>query len=207
MKRILALILARKGSVRLKNKNILKLINKSLIEWTFETINKKNIRRLFVDVLVSTDSRTILTISKKYNFLAPWIRPKKISTRFTSSVESALHAIDWYEKKIQKLDGVFLFQPTSPFRNEKKIFQAVKLFTKTNNQIASVASKKIFKFNKNDVNGSIYITSVNHLKKYKTFLKSNFIKIKMKSEIENIDIDTIEDFKHAILLYKSLNKK
>lgn len=207
MKRILALILARKGSVRLKNKNILKLINKSLIEWTFETINKKNIRRLFVDVLVSTDSKTILTISKKYNFLAPWIRPKKISTRFTSSVESALHAIDWYEKKIQKLDGVFLFQPTSPFRNEKKIFQAVKLFTKKNNQIASVASKKIFKFNKNDVNGSIYITSVNHLKKYKTFLKPNFIKIKMKSEIENIDIDTIEDLKHAILLYKSLNKK
>ena len=83
MKRILALILARKGSVRLKNKNILKLINKSLIEWTFETINKKNIRRLFVDVLVSTDSKKILTISKKYKFLAPWIRPKKISTRFT----------------------------------------------------------------------------------------------------------------------------
>lgn len=207
MKRILALILARKGSVRLKNKNILKLINKSLIEWTFETINKKNIRRLFVDVLVSTDSKKILSISKKYNFLAPWIRPKKLSTRFTSSVESALHAIDWYEKKIKKLDGVFLFQPTSPFRNEKKIFQAVKLFRKTNNQIASVASKKILKFNKNDVNGSIYITSVNHLKKYKTFLKPNFKKIKMKSEIENIDIDTIEDLKRAILLYKSLNKK
>ena len=86
-------------------------------------------------------------------------------------------------------------------------FQAVKLFTKTNNQIVSVASKKIFKFNKNDVNGSIYITSVNHLKKYKTFLKPNFKKIKMKSEIENIDIDTMEDLKHAFLLYKSLNKK
>lgn len=207
MKKILALVLARKGSVRLKNKNILKLINKSLIEWTFETIKKKNIRKLFTDVLVSTDSNKILTLSKKYNFIAPWVRPKKISTRYTSSVESALHAIDWYEKNIQKLDGIFLFQPTSPFRNEKKIFRAIKLFAKTNNQIVSVASKKIYKFNKNDVNGSIYITSVNHLKKYKTFVKPKFIKIKMDSEIENIDIDTIEDFNKATLLYKALNKK
>lgn len=207
MKKILALVLARKGSVRLKNKNILKLINKSLIEWTFETIKKKSIRQLFTDVLVSTDSNKILILSKKYNFIAPWVRPKKISTKHTSSVESALHAIDWYEQNIQKLDGVFLFQPTSPFRNEKKIFQAVKLFVKTNNQIVSVASKKIYKFNKYDVNGSIYITSVNHLKKYKTFVKPNFKKIKMNSEIENVDIDTIEDFNKATLLYNSLNKK
>ena len=207
MKKILALVLARKGSVRLKNKNILKLINKSLIEWTFETINKKGIRKLFTDVLVSTDSNKILILSKKYDFITPWLRPKKISTRYTSSAESALHAIDWYEKNIQKLDGVFLFQPTSPFRNEKKIFQAVKLFEKTNNQIVSVASKRIYKFKKNDVNGSIYITSVNHLKKYKTFVKPKFRKIEMKSEIENTDIDTIEDFNKAKLLYKTLNKK
>ena len=41
-KKILALVLARKGSLRLKNKNNLKLHNKPLIQWTFDKLNEKN---------------------------------------------------------------------------------------------------------------------------------------------------------------------
>ena len=95
-KKILAIVLARKGSVRLKNKNVLMLKGKPLIEWTFKKINKNNIRKLFVDILISTDSEKILNLSKRYNFLSPRLRPKTCSTKFSTSESSALHALKWY---------------------------------------------------------------------------------------------------------------
>jgi CMP-N-acetylneuraminic acid synthetase len=201
-KKILALVLARKGSTRLKNKNLLILKDKPLIEWTFKKLNKKNIRKLFVDVMISTNSQKILNLSKKYNFLSPWLRPKIYSTKFSTSEESALHAISWYEKNVEKIDGLFLFQPTSPFRDCKKIILAIKTFLKTNKQVVSVCSKKFYKFNKNSVNGSMYLTPINILKKYKTFSNRGFVPLKMTSELENIDIDTQEDFDRAKKLLK-----
>ena len=45
-KKILALVLARKGSTRLKNKNLLILKDKPLIEWTFKKLNKIDCRFL-----------------------------------------------------------------------------------------------------------------------------------------------------------------
>jgi CMP-N-acetylneuraminic acid synthetase len=167
-KKILALVLARKGSSRLKNKNLLILKDKPLIKWTFNKLNKKNIRKLFVDVLISTDSQKILNLLRKYNFLSPWLRPKIYSTKCSTSESSALHALNWYEKNIKQVDGLFLFQPTSPFRDCKKIILATKIFLKTNKQVVSVCSKKFNKLNKNCINGSIYLTPINILKKNKT---------------------------------------
>jgi len=203
MKKILALVLARKNSKRLKNKNIINLAGKPLISWTFDTLSKKKIRRLFVDILVSTDSKKIKNLSKKYKFLSPWLRPKRLSNKSTTSESSAIHALNWYEKNFYKVDGVFLFQPTSPFRSQKNITFAVNKFTKTNKQVVSVCSKKTYKFNINDINGSLYLTPNNVLKKFKNFSKNGFTKIKMSRPSDNIDIDTIKDLKIAKKLKKN----
>ncbi len=203
-KKILALVLARKGSTRLKNKNILKLNGKYLVEWTFKQLSNKSIKKLFVDVLVSTDSKKILSLSKKYKLLSPWLRPKNISKKSSSSESSALHALNWYESNIEKVNGLFLFQPTTPFRNDKKIILAIKIFSSTNKQVVSVCSKQLHKFNKNSINGSMYLTPTNILKKYNTFSKSGFISLKMSSKLENIDIDTKEDLERAKKLFKNL---
>jgi CMP-N-acetylneuraminic acid synthetase len=201
-KKILAIVLARKGSNRLINKNILILKDKPLIEWTFEKLLKKNIRKLFTHILVSTDSKKIINLAKKYKFLSPWKRPKKLSGKFSSSESSALHALKWYEKNKEKVDGIFLFQPTSPFRMDNKIKLAVKIFLKYNKQIVSVSSKKTYKFNKNSINGSIYLSPVSILKRFKSFSKKGFIPLKMSTYLENIDIDTKVDFECATKLLK-----
>jgi len=203
-KKILALVLARKGSTRLKNKNILKIKRKPLVQWTFDKLYKKNIRKLFIDVIVSTDSQKIINLSKRYKFLAPWLRPKKLCTKSSTSESSALHALNWYENNIKKIDGLFLFQPTSPFRDNKKIISAVKIFLKTSKQVVSICSKKLYKFNKNSINGSMYLTPINILKKNKTFSEPGFVPLKMTSELENIDIDTQKDFDRAKKLFKNL---
>ena len=62
----LALILARAGSKRLKNKNILKLKKKTLTEITIEKLKK--IEYLFKDILISSDSTVIKKIAKKKIF-------------------------------------------------------------------------------------------------------------------------------------------
>ncbi len=125
------------------------------------------------------------------------MRPKQLSSSKIKSERSALHAINWYEKNVQKIDGVFLFQPTSPYRLKSKIILAIKNFNKKNRQVVSVSSIKTYKFNIDDINGSIYLTPLKILKKYKSFKRKGFVKIKMKNFYENIDIDTLNDLKYA----------
>ncbi len=196
-KKILALVLAKKNSARFKNKNIYIIKNKALINWTFDFLKQKKVNKYFTDIFVSTDSPKIKKISNKYRFLCPWLRPKKLSGKYTSSANSALHALKWYEENVQKVDGIFLFQPTSPFRNEKKLIEFINLYLKKNKQVVSVSAKKTYKFKKGQINGSMYLTPKEILKKRKTFNFRDFEKIKMFGLKENIDIDTQEDLNYA----------
>lgn len=197
MKKILALVLARKNSQRLRNKNILKLKNKPLILWTFDLLKKKAIRNLFVNIMISTDSAEIKNYAEKYCFLSPWIRPKRLSGKNISSEQAAIHALNWYEDKFENVDAIFLFQPTSPFRFQKDIIEAIKIYKKKNKQVISVCSKKTYKFEKNQINGSLYLSPVEVLKKFKTFKKKGYEKIKIQSYSRNIDIDTANDMEKA----------
>ena len=70
-----SIILARGGSKGIKNKNLVKINNKPLIFWTiFQSLKSKKID----EVWVSSDSKKILSISKKIgaNIIK---RPKKFS--------------------------------------------------------------------------------------------------------------------------------
>ena len=60
---VLAIITARKNSKGIKNKNIKKLNNKPLIQYTFESANNS---KLITDIIVSTDSNKIIELSKKF---------------------------------------------------------------------------------------------------------------------------------------------
>ncbi len=200
MSQILAIVLARKNSKRLRNKNILKLNKKKLIQWTFDFLNKKKIKKLFNNILVSTDSLEIKKISQINGFLCPWLRPKKLSTSKVTSEKVALHALNWFQKNKNKVEAVCLFQPTSPFRSQKNIIEVVKLYKKKKKQIVSVSGIKTYKFKKNQINGSIYLTPVNTLKKYKSFSYKGFYPYRMMRKSDNIDIDTVIDFAEASLI-------
>ena len=65
---------ARKGSKRVKDKNLRKINNKTLIEIT---INQAKKTRLFSDILLSSDSSKILKIGKKLK-ITSIMRSKKI---------------------------------------------------------------------------------------------------------------------------------
>ena len=97
----LIIIPARKNSVRLKNKNILKIGNKTLIEHSIIFAKKISTN---TNILVSTDSKKIRDISLKNNILCPWLRPNKLSSSKASTDDVVLHALNWYEKKNSLVD-------------------------------------------------------------------------------------------------------
>ena len=137
--KILYLILARKGSKRLKNKNLLKIQKKTLIELTINFVKKiapKN------NIIFSTDSKIMLNKANKLGINTPWLRPKKFSLDKSSSFDASLHAIEWFESNFFKIDAVALFQPTSPFRSKTHFIKALRKFKK-NPERPLITIKKI----------------------------------------------------------------
>lgn len=138
--KILALITARKNSRRLKNKNIKKFKKKPLIYWTIKFA--KNLK-LFDDILVSTDSKYIKNLSIKNRVLAPWLRPRELSTSKAKSIDVVLHAIKWYEKNVEKINFIVLLQPTSPFRSKSTFKKMYKLFENFGNKSVVTLSETL----------------------------------------------------------------
>lgn len=219
--KILALILARGGSKRLPNKNIKLLGGQPLINWSINFAKKLP---YVVDILVSTDSVEIAEVSICAGANVPWLRPKELSMDTTSSVDSALHAVNWYENTHDKVDGILLLQPTSPFRNLELAISGLNLFIKDLIPVVSVAPSKehplwtlknkgmyLEPFFKNHgfgrrsqdlpvsyiVNGSIYIITPQQLRDEKTFVPTLVTPLVCYSDFENIDIDTKDDFAAA----------
>ena len=229
--KILTLIVARANSKRLRNKNLLKINNKPLIDYTIDF--SKKIFELD-SILVSTDSNDIRERALKKNVLCPWLRPKKLSRDNSSLVDVSIHAIEWYEKNISKIDGLILLQSSSPFRYKKTFDKGIKLFKKNiNNTIITVSPLKkhpiwYFKIKNNFLklfynnlknkinkqstslnktyfpNGNFYIIAKKNLFKNKSFFTNNIKPIIIKSAKESIDIDSIDDLNYA--KYLSLKK-
>ena len=211
--KILVIIPARKGSKRLKGKNILKLGNKPLAQITIEFAKK--IKGIF-DIIVSTDDNEVIKIAKKLDVKAPFIRPSSLSGDKTPTSAACLHALNFYEKNYYKVDAILLLQPTSPFRSVKSINNAIKQFINSKSKSTVSVNKfkinpsTIIKKNKNlnsyffkktnklyEINGNFYLVDKLLFVKEKKFFFKNTTLFLLQDFKETIDIDNINDFKIA----------
>jgi CMP-N-acetylneuraminic acid synthetase len=114
MKNIIALICARGGSKGIKNKNLLKIDNKSLLRIAIEQSKKI---KFIKQVYVSTDSIKIANEAKKFGAIVPFIRPKKLSRDNTPEILVWRHAIDFLKNELKiKPDYIISLPTTSPLR-------------------------------------------------------------------------------------------
>lgn len=217
-KKILALVIAKKKSKGLKNKNIFKIRSKPCIYWTFRAAQKSK----YIDLaMLSTDSEKIINIAKKMNFFAPFIRPSRLAGENSRIIDVILHSIKWLKKKkIFNYKYLLLLQATSPLRTAKHIDNAIKYYFKNKRDdketLISVSkapeksfwlmkkkNKHIkFIFNQSNnfkrqnnpdfflPNGAIYFSKIKYLKKGFFTSKTLFYEMDKKS---SVDIDTIED--------------
>ncbi len=116
---IWALIPARGGSKGLPRKNVKMLAGKPLIAWTVEAARASE---YLAKVIVSSDDAEIIEIACRYGAMAPFRRPDELASDTTSSVDVALHALEWFARcQQEKPEFLMLLQPTSPLRTTEDI--------------------------------------------------------------------------------------
>jgi len=135
----LVIIPARGGSKGVPGKNIKLLNNKPLIQYSIDAAKKvfKN-----DEIVISTDSEEIKKEVENLGLEVPFLRPSNLATDKASSQDVILHALEYFENKFGAPDQIILLQPTSPFRSEKHIKEALKLYSSNLDMVVSVKETK-----------------------------------------------------------------
>ena len=229
----LAIIIARKNSKRLKNKNLLKIGKYNLIQMTLiEALKVRELKK----IIINTD---IKNIEKHFSFLNKKQLSKIIfmerKPRLSNDKAKAVSVVIDSIKKINnpKYSIVTLLLPTCPLRKAKDIKLGIKNLSKEVSTVISVNKSDFppqfhfYKDKKNilkpvykntpllksetrmqKVSESFRPNGGFYISKIKNLFKNkNFFKGKIKGvempAKRSIDIDTIEDLKVARFIYKN----
>ena len=120
---VAAIIPARGGSKGIPKKNLLKIIEHTLVAWSIMHA-KKSV--MVNDIFVSTDDQEIANEATKYGAETIW-RPDKLASDTASTESVLLHALPYMVKEDKAIDLVVCLQPTSPVREGKDIDNAIAL--------------------------------------------------------------------------------
>ena len=221
---ILVFIPARGGSKGIRNKNLIKIGDKKLIDFTIDTAKKLGKDTFY---FVSTDSETIQKHCNNIGHHNSYIRPSYLARDTSNVVDAVFHDVKWLEKKnIYKPEAILLLQPTSPFRNNQEIKKAIKEFKRKKiqslvgavkmsqhpNECLILKGKKWKFLNKNKrelyrrqqyqnnfyfIDGSFYLCKLSFLLKYKKFIKENITEVKIFNNSLSLDIDDLIDLRIA----------
>jgi CMP-N,N'-diacetyllegionaminic acid synthase len=113
---VIALIPARGGSARIKDKNCKMLGGIPLVEWTIRSAIKS---KLFDNIAMSTDSDDIGSIAADWGI--KWVkRPKKYAKATSPDIEWIKHALS----RLPDADEFMILRPTNPFRRASTINEA-----------------------------------------------------------------------------------
>ena len=124
MSSFIALIPARCGSTRVKDKNIYPLLGHPLLAYSISSaINSA----IFEEVFVCTDSPLYRDISLYYGASVPSLRPSSISGKYSSDCEWVSWMFD-NNPSLKHIDYACILRPTSPFRRSSTIVRAISQF-------------------------------------------------------------------------------
>ena len=225
----MALIPARGGSKRIKNKNLKLFCGKPIIEYSIDLAIES---RLFDEVMVSTDSKEISILAKKRGASIPFLRSKKNSDDYTTLGDVIFEVVEEYSKRNKFFDEICCILPTAPFVTVDQLISANSLLSSGFNSVFPVfnidypiqRALKIDNDKKNSVSmiwpkflntrtqdlekayidsGQFYFLKTKAIYEEKAVFNSNSGVI-VVDENEVHDIDTIEDWKIAEKKYKLL---
>jgi pseudaminic acid cytidylyltransferase len=224
----IAIIPARGGSKRIPLKNIKDFLGKPIIAYSIKVALKSN---LFEDVIVSTDDKEIAEVARKYGASVPFMRPKELADDFTGTADVIEHALEWLNENGKNYDYVCTIYATAPFLKEKYLIEG---FNKLANSDAKYAFavpsmpfpiQRTFKitdkgrckmfcpenFNKRSQDleeayqdaGQFYWEKLS-ISSNEIYFGSDSIPIILPRYLVQ-DIDTLEDWKRAEIMYKVIH--
>lgn len=220
--KVLTIIPARCGSKGIKDKNIIDVCGKPLIEYSIKQALALQKNALVDTVIVSTDCEKIANISRKLGVEVPFLRPDELASDTSKSIDFIIHALSYYKNKSIDFDIVLLLQPTSALRSFEILRNAINIFKKSKeDSLISVYKEEyindlVMYKNTSEINlkplnelhnkgvrrqdhgsiyvrnGAVYLTKVKYLEKYKQIISDNPLFIEMKKN-DSVNIDTLED--------------
>ena len=111
----IALIGARAGSERVKDKNVRRLAGHPLLAYAIETARRAEV---FDRIVVSTDSEQIAQVARWYGADVPFLRPAEYATSTSPDIE-------WISSTLPRLDERYdlfaIVRATNPFRGPDAI--------------------------------------------------------------------------------------
>lgn len=219
-KKRIAVITARGGSKRIKNKNLINFYGKPLIYYSIIAAKKT---RIFEKIYVTTDSKKIKKVSENYGAVVPHLREKKLSDDFTGTHE----VVENFIKRMQLYNyDICCIYPTAPLIRAEDIVNSYKIMPKKNyvfsaNETFSNKGRiflvnnrnEIYKFGKLKSSRSCYIDAGQfYWAESKTWLTKKKIisvgtKIKKISKKFAHDLNDMNDFLILQNKYQLLKKK
>jgi N-acylneuraminate cytidylyltransferase len=213
----ICLICCRGGSKKIKNKNIKNFCNKSLLSWSLKNILKS---KIFDRVILSTDSKKIFNVGKKFKIEVPGLRPKKLSTSYSNQFDT--HKYIFKKLDISDKNSIVCVFNNNPFISADLIIKSFNLFKKnkyeglvvdsaivSGDYIApkqfNISKNRIFYFNKkhflklklNRQSLKKYYTNIYNLRWGKPSFLENFDKFKkqiVKNNNKYIFLKKIQNF-------------
>ena len=223
---IFAIIPARRGSQRIKKKNIKKFYSKPILYWTIKALKQSG---LFSKIVLTTDDNQIKKTGEKLGFDYIISRPYNLADNHTPTKPVIEHAVKVLKKKF-KIKYVCCVYPCNPFLNSSDLKKSFKILKKNKKSFVFPITEythpiqRAFKLAKK--NKLIFFTKKHELTRTQDLVKSyhdvgqfywgsvsNWLsKKKMHSngiglpipKWRVVDIDNLQDWKRAELLFKVL---
>jgi len=222
--KFIGFIPARSGSKGVIGKNIRKIGDKTLIEWSIESALDSDLNQ----IILSSDSEDYLSIADKY----PVIQDLRSSDLSVDNVQTVDVVLEYASRNLDDDDFLILLQPTCPFRSTEIINQTIKYLKEGYDSVVSIVDvegnhpnrmkiieKGILKnysgSNQEDMrprqdlpkvylrSGSIYAAKIAMIKKFNSLVPGQKVKPIIEKGFNNINIDTELDFLLAELVYKN----
>jgi pseudaminic acid cytidylyltransferase len=120
----LAIIPARGGSKRIPKKNIKLFRGKPIIGWAIETALES---KCFDRVVVSTDDDEIAEVSSSFGAEIPFIRPQELSDDYAGTSGVIAHAVEWLAESGVRFEYACCIYATAPFVQVEDFVQSLAL--------------------------------------------------------------------------------
>ncbi len=232
MNKAICVIPARRGSKRLKLKNILEVNGKPVIAYSIIAALES---KKFEHVYVATEDPEIAEIARKYGAKVPVLVPKKLAGDLIPSWAPCVYISDFLKKTSgEDYDTLVCLQPSSVLKESQDIVSGMDAYEKGGHSfLVSVtpidphyfhwaviddAGKWRMYFRKKYLmerpllppvyrpNGAIKIANIEKLKKYKFFFGRN-LGVVMMPEERSMSITVAEDLKIADFMLRNKNKR
>lgn len=117
-----AIIPARGGSKRIPDKNVRDFLGKPIIAYSIQAALDSG---LFDEVIVSTDDEVIAETAKEWGATVPFIRPATIADDHAPIIAVLKNAVEWYQEAGKPLGYLCCIYATAPFVTGKALVEGL----------------------------------------------------------------------------------